>query len=138
MLRSSIPGWPRTKVAPLEVRDQYVIDMRPVPEMAGSYCYSHRVMYIDKEIHYVSGVDMYDKNGLLWKYWYKGANYKPVGSHGGAFMGGWNQWSHAYDLQNDHCSINWNSRGSINQDVPVQFRNPALYALPSGLSQIMR
>ena len=55
-----------------------------------------------------------------------------------AFMGGWNQWSHAYDLQNDHCSINWNSRGSINQDVPVQFRNPALYALPSGLSQIMR
>lgn len=138
MFKASVPAWPRTKYAPLEVRDQYVIDMRPVPEMANQYCYSHRVMYIDKEIHYVSGVDTYDKSGRLWKYWYKGANYKPVDSHGGAFMGGWNQWSHYYDLQNEHCSVSWNSQGAVNQGVPAQFRNPELYALPSGLSQIMR
>jgi hypothetical protein len=138
MLRSTVPAWPRTKFAPLEVRDEYLIDMRPVPEMAGEYCYSHRVLYIDKDTHSVSGVDSYDKNGRLWKHWYKGFNFKPVDSHNGAYMDGWNGWSHYYDLQNEHCSVNWNSQGSINSGVPAQFRNPELYALPSGLSQIMR
>jgi hypothetical protein len=53
-------------------------------------------------------------------------------------MGGWNGWSHYYDFENEHASVNWNQLGTINKEVPPQFHDARVYGLPSGLSQVMK
>jgi len=44
-----------------------------------------------------------------------------------------------YDIQNEHMNVAWPSSPSqINSVVPQEFHNLSLYALPSGLDQVMK
>jgi hypothetical protein len=44
-----------------------------------------------------------------------------------------------FDFQNKHASFAWTaSEVKINHDVPATYREVELYALPSGLSQILK
>ncbi len=49
-----------------EPRDSWVIEGgSKLPQ----YAYSRRVIYVDKETYFITGADMYDQSGELWKTW---------------------------------------------------------------------
>ena len=45
-----------------------MIDLVPTAAVEKSYCYSHRVLYLDKDLAFTADqVDTWDRNGKLWK-----------------------------------------------------------------------
>jgi hypothetical protein len=42
-------------------------DVHRIPSEAPGYCYSSRIMYVDKELWHGMWVDLYDANHKLWK-----------------------------------------------------------------------
>jgi hypothetical protein len=133
---------PRQK---FELRDVYVIDLVPNSDVKSFYCYSHRVLYLDKGLAYTADhVDTWDKNEKLWKlqFVFRGPTVAiPTDLNGQKDFvlpsGGEN--AVIYDVQADHASVAWpSSPPTINSRVPEQYHNIQLYALPSGLNQIMK
>jgi hypothetical protein len=60
--------FPRPTMGKWELRDTYVISMRRLPAFAKGYCYSRRVMYVDKENYFGAGeLDLYNPLGDLFK-----------------------------------------------------------------------
>ncbi len=124
-----------------ELRDVWVIDEIPLPSLINGYCYSHDIFYIDKELYAVLQSEYYDRSGKLWKVQFSNRTQGPV--HGfkedsiNIPAGDEPVW--IYDLQNSHMSYSY-PRGytKVGQDVPEQMRDISMYALPSGLTQIMR
>ena len=128
-----------------ELRDVYVLDLVPNTDVKSFYCYSHRVLYIDKDLAYTADhVDTWDKNEKLWKlqFVFRGPTTAiPADLNGQkSFVqpsGGEN--AVIYDVQADHASIAWpSSPPTLNSRVPDQYHSIQLYALPSGLNQIMK
>src|SRR6185369_17036401 len=64
---TGLPGWAKPVVGKWELRDAYVIDIRPLPDIAPSYCYGSRVLYVDKETTAPLLVDLYDSSLKPWK-----------------------------------------------------------------------
>jgi hypothetical protein len=63
-----IVPFPRPAMGRWELRDVYVISLRRLPAFAKGYCYSRRVMYVDKENYFGAGeLDLYDPQGVLFK-----------------------------------------------------------------------
>jgi hypothetical protein len=132
--------WPRPQYAKWELRDAYVIDIRPVPSYANGYCYSRRVLYIDKDTLAPGWVDLYDKNGKLWKTGPEvnyplavpGANGEQLALPAGA-------WSELWDLQNVHSSISVPMEpAKFTEDVAAKYKSIERYATPAGLDQVMQ
>jgi hypothetical protein len=65
-LKAPLPGFATPKAGRWELRDSYIIDVQPLPA-AGSYCYLHKVGYVDVETYALNGIDIYDRNSALWK-----------------------------------------------------------------------
>jgi hypothetical protein len=60
--------FPRPAMGKWELRDSYIISMRRLPSAARGYCYSRRVMYVDKENYFGAGeLDLYNPAGDLFK-----------------------------------------------------------------------
>ncbi len=60
--------FPRPTLGRWELRDTYVISLRRLPNCAKGYCYSRRVMYVDKETYFGAGeLDLYGPEGTLFK-----------------------------------------------------------------------
>ncbi len=124
-----------------ELRDVWVIDEKPLPSMANGYCYTHDIFYIDKQLYAVLQNEYYDRSGKLWKLQFSNRTQDPV--HGFKEdqitipAGDEPVW--VYDLQNSHMSYAY-PRGytKVDHDVPEQLTDVSIYALPSGLTQIMR
>jgi hypothetical protein len=138
-------GWPRPEQNKFEVRDVYVIDLVPTTEVAKSYCYSHRVLYLDKDLAFTADqVDTWDRNDKLWK-----LQFIPRGATTGVspeltgkktfVMPSGGEFGLLYDVEGDHASIAWpGSPPLLNSRVPKDLHDVSLYALPSGLNQIMK
>jgi hypothetical protein len=63
-----IVPFPKPTMGKWELRDSYVISLRRLPSAAQGYCYSRRVMYVDKENYFGAGeLDLYDPRGDLFK-----------------------------------------------------------------------
>lgn len=63
-----IVPFPKPTMGKWELRDTYVISLKRLPQFAKGYCYSRRVMYIDKENYFGAGeLDLYDEPGNLYK-----------------------------------------------------------------------
>jgi Protein of unknown function (DUF1329) len=63
-----IAPFPKPAMGKWELRDSYVISLRRLPSAAQGYCYSRRVMYVDKENYFGAGeLDLYDPRGDLFK-----------------------------------------------------------------------
>jgi hypothetical protein len=124
-----------------ELRDVWVVDEVPRPSMANGYCYTHDVFYIDKELYAVLESEYYDRSGKLWKIQFSNRTQDPVRGFKEASItipaGDEPVW--IYDLQNSHVSYAYpQGYTKIGDDVPAQLRDISIYALPSGLTQIMR
>jgi hypothetical protein len=134
-------GFPRPSWGQWELRDTAIDDVTRIPSEAAGYCYSHRILYADREFWSANWVDLYDSNNKLWK---SIAYLNQVAKNGQGF-----QWrdiaeSVAWDLQNTHATI-WSSYGNPNRQgadldyaAPQEYFNGVKYGSPSGLMQIMR
>jgi hypothetical protein len=136
--KGGFPGWMKPTAGKWELRNFYVLDMQWI-QSRGSFCYSHRVVYIDYEIwtRPVMG-DFYDRDGKFWK-----ANFSVVvpidfrGQHTlifpasvGALMG--------LDFQNGHESKTVNAPFTIDEAVPAEYKDIEEMSNPGGLALIMK
>ena len=55
------PSWCKWVVRPMVLNDVYC-----TPSEAAGYCYSSRIMYVDKELWHRMWMDLYDANYKLW------------------------------------------------------------------------
>jgi hypothetical protein len=119
----------------------WVIDEVPRPSMVNGYCYSHDIFYIDKELYAVLQNEYYDRSGKLWKIQISNRTQDPVRGFKEDRItipaGDEPVW--VYDMQNSHLSYAYpHGYTKVDDDVPAQLRDVSIYALPSGLNQIMR
>jgi Protein of unknown function (DUF1329) len=138
-------GWPRPEGTKVEIRDVYVIDLVPTPEVQQSYCYSHRVLYLDKDLAFTADqADTWDRSGKIWKLQFipRGATTAiPADLTGKSsfVMSSGGELGLLYDVQGNHASIAWPSTPpSLLSKAPQDLRDVSVYALPSGLTQIMK
>jgi hypothetical protein len=60
--------FPKPAMGKWELRDTYVISLQRLPAFAKGYCYSRRIMYVDKENYFGAGeLDLYNPAGSLFK-----------------------------------------------------------------------
>ncbi|HJU11060.1 MAG TPA: DUF1329 domain-containing protein [Candidatus Binataceae bacterium] len=60
--------FPRPAMGKWEIRDTYVLSLKRLPQFAKGYCYSERVIYVDKENYFGAGeLDLYQTPGKLFK-----------------------------------------------------------------------
>ena len=50
-----------------ELEETYIVDVKRVPSQLTGYCYSNRRMNIDASDYHISGLELYDMTGKLWK-----------------------------------------------------------------------
>jgi hypothetical protein len=136
-------AFPKPIMGKWEVRDMYVADFRPVPAMEASYCYRHRIVYMDAELMEADYVDLYDKSGKLWKVEYNFRTPVPVPSAGIGrdmmVLPSADLLATVYDIQNNHMCFAWpTSLPKINSAVPITFSDPIVFGTPGGLSQVLR
>jgi hypothetical protein len=63
-----IVPFPKPAMGKWELRGTYMISLKRLPQFAKGYCYSERVMYVDKENYFAAGeLDLYDGSGTLHK-----------------------------------------------------------------------
>jgi hypothetical protein len=135
-------GFPTPSWGQWELRATAITDVTRIPSEASGYCYSHRILYADREFWSANWVDLYDSNNKLWK---SIAYLNQIA----AVPGGGYQWkdiaeSMAWDLQNTHATI-WSSYGNrklapayLDFEAPKQYFDGIKYGAPAGLSQILR
>jgi hypothetical protein len=130
------PSWGKWSMRPMSI-----IDAHRIPSEASGYCYSSRIMYIDKEYWGATYVDLYDANRKLWKMIDYFVDYDNIPNLGTSLNG---VSSVAYDLQNTHMTVwcgyanPWKKKPYINSQAPKEFYNGVKYGTPSGLMQILR
>ena len=142
---SRASGFPKPQRQKFELRDVYVLDLVPNADTKSFYCYSHRVLYLDKQLAYTADhVDTWDRNQKLWKlqFVFRGPTTAiPADLNGqkGFVLPSGGENAVIYDVQANHASVAWPaSPPTLNSAVPPQYHNISLYALPSGLSQVMK
>ena len=121
------------------VRDAYVIDIRPSASYAHGYCYSRRVLYIDKETLQPQWADLYDANGKLWKTGPALNHIDPVPGGGEAVVVPAGAWYELWDLEHGHASVSVPMQpAKLASEVPARFMNLERYTTPAGLDQVMQ
>ncbi len=134
-------GFPKPSWGKWEVRDMAIDDVTRIPSEAAGYCYSHRILYADKELWDANWVDLYDSNNKLWK---SIAYLNQIGPN----ANGQYRWkditSMAWDLQNTHATIYCpycdpqKTGAYLDLNAPKEYLNGVKYGSPSGLMQIMQ
>jgi len=137
LLKSSMPAWPSSRVGKWELRNVMVIDTSPLPSM-GSYCYGHKVGYIDPDTWTQLGWDFYDINQKFWK-----MNMIPMRPL--RIDAGDDTTFHSanvdimWDFQNQHVtSSNVNATPQFASKISADLRDVATWAFPGSLSRIMK
>lgn len=128
--------FPKPELGKWNLRDVWVVELRRVPSQRQGYCYSKRVLYIDKEIFGSLHRALYDADGNLWKA--ETNALAPAAVPGGGWLTGAIGLSTFYDLQNSHQSAVIVHDVWINENIPKKYQDYLRHATPAGLSQIMQ
>ena len=141
--QGTFPGWPKAGTNHWEIRDMYVVDLLALP-ILGSYCYSHRIYFVDKENWNIAptGAENYDRSGKLYKIlWLAQA---PIKFRGQVITYAYaTGMSMAMDFQNEHTTWNWDTPVQIDDGsagpaaVPPEYRDPVM-ATPASLQRVMK
>ncbi len=137
LLKSSMPAWPSSRVGKWELRNVMVVDTSPLPSM-GSYCYGHKVGYIDPDTWTQLGWDFYDINQKFWK-----MNMIPMRplriDTGDVTTFHSANVDIMWDFQNGHVtSSNVNATPQFASTISADLRDVATWAFPGSLSRIMK
>jgi hypothetical protein len=122
-----------------ELEETWVVDAKRVPSKLTGYCYGNRRMYIDATDYHMSGEDLSDMGGKLWKSIYLFSREHPNG-YGDLFeSGSGNYVAVAMDLQNIHQSISEELTSNLtNTQAPQEYWNVKRYGSPTGLLEILK
>ncbi len=132
----AFPGWPRPGTGHWELRDTYVIDAKWIPTL-GSYCFSHRIFYLDRLAYFVMTTEEYDNEGKLWKSaWLR---VSPMDVHGQPvlFIYGTPE-TQMLDWQNGHMTIGLTHEMKLYKEVPPQYQDVQTLSTPGSLDRIMQ
>ncbi len=136
-LRSSMPAFPGPKVGNWELRNVMVVDTSPMPSV-GSYCYGHKVAYIDPDTWTQLGWDFYDVNLKFWKF-----NLIPMRPL--KIDTGDETTFHSanldimWDFQNQHVTASIPEGPTLfASKISADLRDVQTWAFPGSLSRIMR
>lgn len=134
---AAFPGWPKPGYNHWEVRNTYLINMKPLPALGSGYCYSQRIFYVDAQTwDGTSNLENYDRNGKLYHtVW---SIHGPFEVHGErtvlsrAFA-----FSLGMDWQNNHASPDIGYDLKLDKDAPGEYLEQGIYT-PGGLSRVMK
>jgi hypothetical protein len=130
--------WAKPGLGKWELRDVYVIEMSRLPAYSQGYCYSRRVLYIDKETFLPLAIELYDSRGALFKFITQFWTPLAVPS-GGAVLGtngpqaGW-----SINFADKHVSISLTQESCYNTDCQPRYLDAGQYASPEGLMKIIQ
>lgn len=134
---SGVAQWPTPAVGKWELRDEYIIDITPLPKL-GSYCYGHKVMFIDKETWNETWIDNYDAQNKYWKGEMIYLRPHPL-NNGEMFIYRGTNSEAMVDFQNTHATTSRpTEEPAFDKDCKAECADPEVYAFPGGLSRIMR
>jgi hypothetical protein len=132
-----VPGWPRPEAGKWELRDVYIVDVRPLPA-AGDYCYSHKIGYVDKETYALTWIEMYGRDSMLEKVWPIYQTPRRIGT-GEEVVIPEASSSTLLNFKNGHATAAiQDSPVRIDADAPADVQNASVAASSSGLGQIMK
>jgi Protein of unknown function (DUF1329) len=122
-----------------ELVETWVVEARRVPDKVVGYCYSNRRMYLDAQHYKMSGEELYDMNGKLWKLFIPFGRLHPDG-YGTMFdTGNGDIVNSILDLQNVHQTLSDQTTPYYsNTQVPPAYWSVERYGSPSGLLEIMK
>jgi hypothetical protein len=137
MVKGSVPGWPKPEAGKWELRDVYIVDVRPLPA-AGDYCYSHKIGYVDKETYALTWIEMYGRDSMLEKVWPIYQTPRRIGT-GEEVVIPEASSSTLLNFKNGHATAAiQDSPVRIDADAPADVQNASVAASSSGLGQIMK
>jgi Protein of unknown function (DUF1329) len=134
--------FPMAGVGKYELRDTYVVDIQRVNSLQRGYCYSHRIVFLDKETFEPIDVDLYDANNGFWKGILNIYYPTPLPGSPGDFVtalgGPGNVCSTMWDLQNNHITFAIMYGTKINAETPHQYWDSYRWGTPAGMAQVMQ
>lgn len=137
-----IVPFPKPAMGKWELRDTYVLSLKRLPQFAKGYCYSERIMYVDKENYFGAGeLDLYDAPGKLSKTQLVFLYPVPIPSSGGdmAELLAGPYTGLLVNFRNKHVTIAPYMRSCINEDCSAAgYLDLTRYASPEGLMKIIR
>jgi hypothetical protein len=134
-------GFPKPSWGKWEVRPMAIDDVFRIPSQAAGYCYSHRIIYADREFWNGDWVDLFDSNNKLWK---SISYFNDIGEVPGIGRTWDGVSSMAWDLQNTHMTVwsgfgnPWKRKPYLDFNAPKEYFNGVKYGSPAGLMTIMR
>ncbi len=133
-----VVSWPRPALGKWELRDVYVIEMTRLPAFASGYCYSRRVLYVDRQTFFPLAIDLYDPAGELYKFWSEFQTPIRVPNTGVALgVNGANDLFIA-NFKEKHLTVSTAQQPCFNGDCNPQYLDISRYASPEGLSKIVQ
>ncbi|MGO9060732.1 MAG: DUF1329 domain-containing protein [Candidatus Binataceae bacterium] len=133
----SFPDWPKAGTGHWELRNMDVIDLKWLPSL-GSYCFSHRIFYIDRDTWLIPFAENWDNNQKFWKQlWEK---YAPLKFHGEETLSMLDgiAASCQLDWQNGHMTAGTDTEPTMDNDVPGEYKDAASMTSPGSLARIMK
>ncbi|MGH7906806.1 MAG: DUF1329 domain-containing protein, partial [Candidatus Binataceae bacterium] len=128
-----------------EVRAAWKIAVKRIPALAKGYCYGNKVLYVDKETHLSTWMEVYDSNMRLWKVAHDPQAAMPIPGEGiHPTLGG---WGNILDLQNSHLSFytfsdshgrSYGFNEACKNHQGMNFDDVKRYSTTAGLAQILR
>jgi hypothetical protein len=128
--------WPRPALGKWEMREVYVIEMTRLPAFASGYCYSRRVIYVDKETLFPWAIDLYDPAGALYKFWVGFQTPLRVPDTGTALGVNGATDLLIVNFKDKHMTAATAANPCFNTDCNAQYLDVTRYASPEGLSKI--
>lgn len=128
--------WPRPALGKWEMREVYVIEMSRLPAYAGGYCYSRRVIYVDKETLFPLALDLYDPAGGLYKWLVEFQTPLRVPDTGVALGVNGAAELLVANFKDRHLTMATAEDPCFNTDCNAQYLDISRYASPEGLNKI--
>ena len=131
--------FPRPSYGAWEVRDAFAVSMERLPQFATGYCYSKRVVYVDKQSLSPFVSDVWDSTGKLYK-WF--GNFIAPSQIGGLGVDG---QIYTYtgggtviiaNFLDSHATDFPGLMSCIDDECDPSFMDTTRYALPQGLMKI--
>jgi hypothetical protein len=135
-------GWARPSWGQWELRNVWVIDVRPIAPLAPKYCYAKRTMYVDSSLSVPLAQDVYDSRMSLSKIIVLGAKSAEIPAYGTqTWAGGGIQ--QVWNVKNDHAVMGFtaDARGrnwTIDSAVKPKYDNISAFQTASGVLHQMR
>jgi hypothetical protein len=131
------PDWPKAGTGHWELHNTDVIDLEWLPAL-GSYCFSHRMFYFDRDTMNIFTAENWDNNQKLWKMlWEK---YAPFNIHGDTTLSALDliAASSQLDWQNGHITAGTDELPTIDDQVPGEYKDAESMTSPGSLARIMK